>query len=65
MNTFNFIITNNYELTNKHGFGRVPDPPEPEDFECFGDCSLCKWAEMYSDGRYICGGDEFEEKEEN
>ena len=62
--SFDFIITQNGELSNKHGFGRVPDPPEPEDFECSGDCSRCKGAAMHADGRYICGGDEFEEKEE-
>ena len=62
---FSFIITQNGELSNKHGFGHVPDPPEPEEFECMEDCSLCKWAGMHKDGRYICGGDMFEEKEEN
>lgn len=51
--------------TGKHNFGYMPDPPEPEEFECYGDCSLCKWAEVHKDGRYICCGDEFESKEED
>ena len=64
MNTF--IITRNSSFTRNHGvFGHVPDPPEPEEFECSGDCSRCKGAEMHADGRYICGGDEFEEREED
>ena len=59
----NFIIRDMH-VTNNHGFGHIPDPPEPEDFECLGNCSRCKGAEMHKDGRYICCGDEFEEKEE-
>lgn len=59
----NFIISH-MNVKDTHGFGRIPDPPEPEDFECSGDCSRCKGAAMHADGRYICGGDGFEEKEE-
>lgn len=50
--------------TGRYNFGYIPDPPEPEEFECMEDCSLCKWAEVHKDGRYICNGNEFEEKEE-
>ncbi len=65
--SFDFIITQNGELSNKHGFGRVPDPPEPEELECMEDCSLCVWKEVHKDGRYICNdvnGEGFIEKEE-
>ena len=68
MNTFNFIITNNGELTNKHGFGHVPDPPEPIEVECMEDCALCKWAEVLEDGSIRCNdtnGEGFIEKEGN
>jgi hypothetical protein len=44
MNFINVKIIDCGRVTNTHGFGRVPDPPEPLSDEWFEDhCPRCKY----------------------
>ena len=45
MENYSFSITR-MNFNNSHGFGRLPDPPEPDDEECDetyheGSCEFC------------------------
>ena len=62
----NFIISH-MNVKDTHGFGRIPDAPEPTEIECMEDCFRCKWAEVLKDGSIRCNdvnGEGFIDKEE-
>ena len=53
--------------TGKHNFGHIPDPPEPEEEECHGNCDSCIWFEERKNKLSRCNdtnGEGYKEKED-